>query len=154
MERPGSLFVCENTVEHMSWGPPLAAQNMRRINKEKAFTPLGLKKRLHGMTDLTGSISEKWGRGIFFFCLSSYTGLPKGRVILLRCASKQAKTKLAPVRACVRFCGPGRRTTPARPQTRAVGTVWGSCGRIQKTEEPQAEQNPAPPPLGGGVTSF
>ena len=65
-DRPGSLFVCENTVEHMSWGPPLAAQNLRRINKEKAFTPLGLKKRLHGMTDLTGSISEKWGRGIFF----------------------------------------------------------------------------------------
>ena len=62
---------------------------------------LGLKKRLHGMTDLTGSISEKWGRGIFFFCLSSYTGLPKGRVILLRCASKQAKTKLAPVRRFV-----------------------------------------------------
>lgn len=100
-DRPGSLFVCENTVELMFWSPPLAAQNLRRINKEKAFTPLGLKKRLHGMTDLTGSISEKWGRGIFFFCLSSYTGLPKGRVILLRCASKQAKTKLAPVRRFV-----------------------------------------------------
>ena len=101
MERPGPLFVCENTVEHMSWGPPLAAQNLRRINKEKAFTPLGLKKRLHGMTDLTGSISEKWGRGIFFFCLSSYTGLPKEREILLRSASKQAKTKLGPVRRFV-----------------------------------------------------
>ena len=87
-DRPGSLFVCENTVELMFWSPPLAAQNLRRINKEKAFTPLGLKKRLHGMTDLTGSISEKWGRGIFFFCLSSYTGLPKGRVILLRSASE------------------------------------------------------------------
>lgn len=58
--------MCENTVELMFWSPPLAAQNLRRINKEKAFTPLGLKKRLHGMTDLTGSISEKWGRGIFF----------------------------------------------------------------------------------------
>ena len=38
-DRPGSLFVCENTVEHMSWGPPLAAQNLRRINKEKGFSP-------------------------------------------------------------------------------------------------------------------
>ena len=65
MERPGPLFVYENTVEHTSWGPTVAAKNLRRINKEKAFTPLGLKKRLHGMTDLTGSISEKWGRGIF-----------------------------------------------------------------------------------------
>ena len=88
MERPGPLFVYENTVEHMSWGPPAAAQNLRRINKEKGFSPGGFEKRLHGMTDLTGSISEKWGRGIFFFCLSSYTGLPKGRVILLRSASQ------------------------------------------------------------------
>ena len=65
MERPGPLFVYENTVEHTSWGPTVAAQNLRRINKEKAFTPLGLKKRLHGMTDLTGSIFEKQGRGVF-----------------------------------------------------------------------------------------
>ena len=106
MERPGPLFVYENTVEHTSWGPPVAAQNLRCINKEKGFSPGGFEKRLHGMTNLTGSISEKWGRGIFFFCLSSYTGLPKGRVILLRvillrCASKQAKTKLAPVRRFV-----------------------------------------------------
>ena len=82
-------------------GPASGSAKSAPLNKEKAFTPLGLKKRLHGMTDLTGSISEKWGRGIFFFCLSSYTGLPKGRVILLRCASKQAKTKLAPVRRFV-----------------------------------------------------
>ena len=39
MERPGPLFVYENTVEHMSWGPPAAAQNLRRINKEKGFSP-------------------------------------------------------------------------------------------------------------------
>ena len=56
-DRPGSLFVYENTVEHMSWGPPAAAQNLRRINKEKAFTPLGLKKRLHGMTDFLSASS-------------------------------------------------------------------------------------------------
>ena len=30
MERPGPLFVCENTVEHTSWGLPVAAQNLRR----------------------------------------------------------------------------------------------------------------------------
>lgn len=123
MERPGPLFVYENTVEHTSWGPPVAAQNLRCINKEKAFTPLGLKKRLHGMTDLTGSISEKWGRGIFFFCLSSYTGLPEGRVILLRIASQQAKTKLAPVRPCVRFWGPSKGVTPAKPHTGPVEAV-------------------------------
>lgn len=93
-------------------------QNLRRINKEKDFTPLGLKKRLHGMTDLTGSISEKWGRGIFFFCLSSYTGLPKEREILLRSASKQAKTKLGPVRPCVRFWGPSKGATPPKPPDR------------------------------------
>ena len=39
MERPGPLFVCENTVEHMSWGPTVAAQNLHRINKEKGFSP-------------------------------------------------------------------------------------------------------------------
>lgn len=65
-DRPGSLFVCENTVEHTSWGPTVAAQNLRRINKEeKGFSPGGFEKRLHGMTNLTGSIFEKQGRGVF-----------------------------------------------------------------------------------------
>ena len=98
MERPGPLFVYENTVEHTSWGPPVAAQNLRCINKEKGFSPGGFEKRLHGMTNLTGSISEKWGRGIFFFCLSSYTGLPKGRVILLKAGKNQT-------RPCAAICG-------------------------------------------------
>ena len=65
-DRPGSLFVCENTVELMFWSPPLAAQNLRRINKEKAFTPLGLKKRLHRVVSLTGMDFQKQGRGDFF----------------------------------------------------------------------------------------
>lgn len=65
MERPGPLFVYENTVEHTSWGPPVAAQNLRCINKEKGFSPGGFEKRLHGMTNLTGSIFEKQGRGVF-----------------------------------------------------------------------------------------
>ena len=30
MERPGPLFVWKNSVEHMSWGPPMAAQNLHR----------------------------------------------------------------------------------------------------------------------------
>ena len=46
-------------------GPPVAAQNLRRINKEKGFSPGGFEKRLHGMTNLTGSIFEKQGRGVF-----------------------------------------------------------------------------------------
>lgn len=66
MERPGPLFVYENTVEHTSWGPPVASQNLRRINKEKAFTPLGLKKRLHRVVSLTGMDFQKQGRGAFF----------------------------------------------------------------------------------------
>ena len=94
----------ENVSRLSSLRTGMPPQNLRRINKEEDFTPLGLKKRLHGMTDLTGSISEKWGRGIFFFCLSSYTGLPKEREILLRSASKQAKTKLGPVRPCAALC--------------------------------------------------
>ena len=40
-----------------------------------------------------------------------------------RWEKKTVKTKLGPVRACVRFCEPGRGTTPARPQTGAVGGV-------------------------------
>ena len=101
MERPGPLFVCENTVEHTSWGPPVAAQNLRCINKEKGFSPGGFEKRLHGMTNLTGSIFEKQGRGVFFFCSVTYTGFLKA--IFLRIASQQAETKPAPVRPCVRF---------------------------------------------------
>ena len=58
--------MCENTVELMFWSPPLAAQNLRRINKEKAFTPLGLKKRLHRVVSLTGMDFQKQGRGDFF----------------------------------------------------------------------------------------
>ena len=79
--------MCENTVELMFWSPPLAAQNLRRINKEKAFTPLGLKKRLHRVVSLTGIDFQKQGRGAFFFCSITYTGLLEGRVILLRIAS-------------------------------------------------------------------
>ena len=94
MERPGPLFVYENTVEHTSWGPPVAAQNLRCINKEKGFSPGDFEKHLHETMSLTGMDSQKHGRDAFFFCLSSYTGFPKGRVILLRSASEQAKTKL------------------------------------------------------------
>ena len=65
MERPGPLFVYENTVEHMSWGPPAAAQNLRRINKEKGFPPTVSEKRLHGVVSLTGTIFQKRGRGVF-----------------------------------------------------------------------------------------
>lgn len=133
----------------------MAAQNLRRINKEKAFTPLGLKKRLHGMTDLTGSISEKWGRGIFFFCLSSYTGLPKEREILLRSASKQAKTKLGPVRPCVQIWEPGRGVGHQQdPKPAPLEPCEAVVDESSKLEQPKDEQNPAPPPLGGGVSSF
>ena len=87
MERPGPLFVYENTVEHMSWGPPAAAQNLRRINKEKGFPPTVSEKRLHGVVSLTGTNFQKQGRDVFFFCSITYTGLLEGRVILLRIAS-------------------------------------------------------------------
>ena len=130
-------------------------QNLRRINKEKDFTPLGLKKRLHGMTDLTGSISEKWGRGIFFFCLSSYTGLPKEREILLRSASKQAKTKLGPVRPCVQIWEPGRGVGHQQdPKPAPLEPCEAVVDESSKLEQPKIEQKPAPPPLGGGVSSF
>lgn len=65
MERPGPLFVCENTVEHTSWGPPAAAQNLRRINKEKGFSPGDFEKRLHGVVSLTGTNFQKQGKGVF-----------------------------------------------------------------------------------------
>lgn len=88
-DRPGSLFVYENTVEHMSWGPPAAAQNLRRINKEKAFTPLGLKKRLHRVVSLTGIDFQKQGRGAFFFCLNFYMRvLKRSMIFTLRSASE------------------------------------------------------------------
>ena len=87
MERPGPLFVYENTVEHTSWGPPVAAQNLRCINKEKGFSPGGFEKRLHGVVSLTGTNFQKQGRDVFFFCSITYTGLLEGRVILLRIAS-------------------------------------------------------------------
>lgn len=74
MERPGPLFVYENTVEHTSWGPPVAAQNLRCINKEKGFSPGGFEKRLHGMTNLTGSIFEKQA-GVFFLLLDFLHGI-------------------------------------------------------------------------------
>ena len=86
-DRPGSLFVCENTVEHTSWGPPVAAQNLCRINKEKRFPPDDFEKRLHGVVSLTGTNFQKQGRDVFFFCSITYTGLLEGRVILLRIAS-------------------------------------------------------------------
>ena len=133
----------------------MAAQNLRRINKEKDFTPLGLKKCLHGMTDLTGSISEKRGRGIFFFCLSSYTGLPKERKILLRSASKQAKTKLGPVRPCVQIWEPGRGVGHQQdPKPAPLEPCEAVVDESSKLEQPKIEQKPAPPPLGGGVSSF
>ena len=65
MERPGPLFVYENTVEHTSWGPPVAAQNLCRINKEKRFPPDDFEKRLHGVVSLTGTNFQKRGRGVF-----------------------------------------------------------------------------------------
>ena len=65
MERPGPLFVCENTVEHTFWGPTVAAQTLRRINKEKDF-PLGdFDNRLHETMSLTGMDFQKQGRGVF-----------------------------------------------------------------------------------------
>ena len=90
----------------------------------------------------------------FFFCSISYTGLPKGRTILLTSASQRAKTKLAPVRPCVRFWGQGRETTPGKPQTGPVEAVWGCCERAGQTQQTQDRRCPAPPPLGGGVNSF
>ena len=145
----------ENVSRLSSLRTGMPPQNLRRINKEKDFTPLGLKKRLHGMTDLTGSISEKWGRGIFFFCLSSYTGLPKEREILLRSASKQAKTKLGPVRPCVQIWEPGRGVGHQQdPKPAPLEPCEAVVDESSKLEQPKIEQKPASPPLGGGVSSF
>ena len=88
MERPGPLFVCENTVKDTSWDPPVAVQNLRRINKEKDFLLGDFDNRLHETMSLTGMDFQKQGRGVFFFCSITYTGLPEGRVILLRSASQ------------------------------------------------------------------
>lgn len=67
--------------------------------KEKNF-PLGdSEKRLHGVVSLTGMDFQKQGRGIFFFCLSSYTGLPKERSILMKSASEWVNPKVG-------LCGP------------------------------------------------
>ena len=140
----------ENVSRLSSLRTGMPPQNLRRINKEKDFTPLGLKKRLHGMTDLTGSISEKWGRGIFFFCLSSYTGLPKEREILLRSASKQAKTKLGPVRPCVQIWEPGRGVGHQQdPKPAPLEPCEAVVDESSKLEQPKIEQKPAPPPFRG-----
>ena len=39
MERPGPLFVCENTVEHTSWGSACGSAKSALLNKEKRFSP-------------------------------------------------------------------------------------------------------------------
>ena len=89
-------------------GPASGSAKFAPLSKEKRFSPGDFEKHLHETMSLTGMDSQKHGRDAFFFCLSSYTGFPKGRVILLRSASEQAKTKLSPVWPCVRFWEPGR----------------------------------------------
>ena len=92
---------------------------------------------------------------IFFFCLSSYTGLPEGRVILLRIASQQAKTKLGPVRPCVQIWEPGRGVGHQQdPKPAPLEPCEAVVDESSKLEQPKIEQKPAPPPLGGGVSSF
>ena len=67
----------------------MAAQNLRRINKEKAFTPLGLKKRLHRVVSLTGWIFKSRAEVIFFFCLNFYMRvLKRSMIFTLRSASE------------------------------------------------------------------
>ena len=78
-------------------------------------------KRLYGVVSLTGIDFQKQGRGVFFFCSVTYTGFLKA--IFLRIASQRAKTKLAPVRPCVRFWGPSKGVTPAKPHTGPVEAV-------------------------------
>lgn len=67
----------------------MAAQNLRRINKEKDF-PLGdFENRLHETMSLTGMDFQKQGRGGFFFCLNFYMRVLKRSMIFsLRSASE------------------------------------------------------------------
>jgi hypothetical protein len=46
-------------------GPASGSAKSAPLNKEKGFSPGSFEKRLHGMTNLTGSIFEKQGRGVF-----------------------------------------------------------------------------------------
>ena len=90
---------------------------------------------------------------IFFFCLSSYTGLPEGRVILLRIASQQAKTKLGPVRPCVQIWEPGRGVGHQQdPKPAPLEPCEAVVDESSPLEQHKSEQKPAHPPLGGGVS--
>lgn len=82
-------------------GPASGSAKSAPHKQRKGLHPTGFEETLAWDDGLNWFHFRKVGQRYFFFCLSSYTGLPKGRVILLRCASKQAKTKLAPVRRFV-----------------------------------------------------
>lgn len=47
-----------------------------------------------------------------------FAGLPPRKA-----GKKGGETRLGLVRACEQFCGPGKETTPAKPQTGPVGPV-------------------------------
>ena len=92
-------------------GPASGSAKSAPHKQRKGLHPTGFEETLAWDDGLNWFHFRKVGQRYFFFCLiclSSYTGLPKEREILLRSASKQAKTKLGPVRPCVQIWEPGR----------------------------------------------
>ena len=160
------LLFCEDREAHVCY------PSFRKIGERTGMSPNTVRKYITQLEDkhlIETLPTTVWtlmelretGRCFTRFCSFMRRSIATWNASWRDCRKRSApgndcETKHAPVRPCVRFWGAGRNDTRYQRSTRQalLETCEPVVDESSKTEEPQVEQEPAPPPLGGGVSPF